>query len=75
MKQRIGQDHGDIWVTLTAILIAPEVIGRENHGFAVDYFALGVVAHELMMHCVTISLIIINRGHTNLKIIMLFVRK
>ncbi len=29
--------------------IAPEVIWKKNHGVAVDYFALGVVAYELMM--------------------------
>ena len=29
--------------------IAPEVMCRYNHGIAVDYFALGVIAYELMM--------------------------
>ena len=28
--------------------IAPEVLNREKHGTAADYFAVGVVAHELM---------------------------
>ena len=29
--------------------MAPEVICRQNHTFAVDYFALGVIAFEFMM--------------------------
>lgn len=29
--------------------MAPEVIFRQNHGIAVDYFALGVILYELMM--------------------------
>jgi serine/threonine protein kinase len=29
--------------------IAPEVLLREKHGLAADYFAVGVVAHELML--------------------------
>jgi serine/threonine protein kinase len=29
--------------------MAPEVLCRQNHGIAVDYFALGVMAYELMM--------------------------
>ncbi len=28
---------------------APEVMCRQNHSFAVDYFALGVIAYEFMM--------------------------
>ena len=28
---------------------APEVMCRNNHGIAVDYFALGVIAYECMM--------------------------
>jgi len=28
--------------------MAPEVMCRQNHGVAVDYFALGVVCYELM---------------------------
>ena len=28
--------------------MAPEVIFRQNHGVAVDYFALGVLAYECM---------------------------
>jgi len=29
--------------------MAPEVMCRQNHGVAVDYFALGVIAYEFMM--------------------------
>ena len=28
--------------------MAPEVIKGQQHGFAVDYFAVGVILHELM---------------------------
>ena len=28
--------------------IAPEVLNREKQGIAADYFAVGIVAHELM---------------------------
>ena len=28
---------------------APEVLCRQNHGIAVDYFALGVLLYESMM--------------------------
>ena len=29
--------------------MAPEVMARQNHCFAVDYYALGVIAYELMI--------------------------
>lgn len=29
--------------------MAPEVMCRQNHGVAVDYFAIGVIAYECMM--------------------------
>ena len=29
--------------------MAPEVMCRQNHGVAVDYFALGVMGYEFMM--------------------------
>ena len=29
--------------------MAPEVINRQNHTFAVDFFALGVIAYECML--------------------------
>lgn len=28
---------------------APEVLSRQNHGTGVDYFAAGIIAHELML--------------------------
>lgn len=55
------QEHGDqtmlkthqallaIWVNLSKVTdIAPEVMCRQNHGIAVDYFAVGVMAFECM---------------------------
>lgn len=33
--------------------MAPEIIFRQNHGVAVDYFALGVLAYESMIGSVT----------------------
>ena len=29
--------------------MAPEVMCRQNHGIAVDYFALGIIVYEFMM--------------------------
>lgn len=29
--------------------VAPEVMCRQNHGVAVDYYALGVIAYECMI--------------------------
>jgi serine/threonine kinase 32/serum/glucocorticoid-regulated kinase 2 len=29
--------------------MAPEVLCRQNHGVAVDYFALGVIVYERLM--------------------------
>lgn len=29
--------------------MAPEVMCKQNHGVAVDYYAIGVLAYELMM--------------------------
>jgi len=43
----------DIWVWLVLdlkfIILAPEVMCRQNHGVAVDYYALGVIAYECML--------------------------
>jgi len=42
-----------IWVNLIIYennsYLAPEVMCRQNHGVAVDYYALGVIAYECMM--------------------------
>ena len=35
--------------------LAPEVMCRQNHSFAVDYFVLGVIAYEFMLGRVNIS--------------------
>jgi hypothetical protein len=40
-------------------MIAPEVMCRQNHGVAVDYFAAGVMAFECMFGRVTNITIII----------------
>ena len=37
--------------------MAPEVMCRQNHGVAVDYFALGVMAYEFMMGRVIIVIL------------------
>jgi serine/threonine protein kinase len=29
--------------------MAPEVMCKQNHGYAVDYFALGVILYEMML--------------------------
>lgn len=29
--------------------MAPEVLSRQDHSYSVDYFALGIMAHELML--------------------------
>lgn len=33
--------------------MSPEVICKQNHSFEADYFALGVIAYELMLRKVT----------------------
>jgi len=47
----------DIWVHNSIYyLIAPEVMCRLNHSFAVDYFALGVIAYEFMLGRVNLNI-------------------
>ena len=50
ITQMILVAHLDIWVLLIYILlfIAPEVVNSKPHGFAADFWALGVIIHELM---------------------------
>jgi len=46
---RIWQPENAHETSGTPGYMAPEVLCRNNHGFAVDYFAVGVIAYELMM--------------------------
>lgn len=39
--------------------MAPEVMCRQNHGVAVDYFAVGVIAYECMMGRVSLIILIL----------------
>jgi len=39
--------------------MAPEVIKGQQHGFAADYFAVGIILHELMLGKVSFSFIFI----------------
>jgi len=41
-----------IYMHIMVFDIAPEVMCRQNHGVAVDYFALGIIAFEFMIGCV-----------------------
>ena len=41
--------------------MAPEVMVRNNHGIAVDYYAVGVIAYEFMLGRVKIIIIYKNR--------------
>jgi len=48
----IQVEHQDTWVILLLsiiIVLAPEVMCRQNHTFAVDYYALGVIGYEFMI--------------------------
>jgi hypothetical protein len=40
--------HGYVSFLINRLTIAPEVMCRQNHGVAVDYFAAGVMAYECM---------------------------
>ena len=40
-----GWDYFEIY----EYLLAPEVMSRQNHGVAADYYAVGIIAYELMM--------------------------
>ena len=54
------------WVSLSKFkhFLAPEVMCRQNHGVAVDYFAVGVMAYECMFGRVNLFIIILNRDLT-----------
>mmetsp|Transcript_7085 Transcript_7085/g.6936 ORF Transcript_7085/g.6936 Transcript_7085/m.6936 type:complete len:194 (+) Transcript_7085:172-753(+) len=45
---RVFQPENSNETSGTPGYMAPEVLCRQNHGFAVDYFALGVLAYEFM---------------------------
>ena len=47
--QVILQELQDIWVLVKFNLTAPEVMCRQPHTYAVDYFALGVLCYEFML--------------------------
>lgn len=36
--------------------MAPEVLCKQMHAYEVDFYAIGIIAHELMMGKVTFSL-------------------
>jgi serine/threonine protein kinase len=36
--------------------MAPEVLNRQMHSYEVDYYAIGIIAHELMLGKVKIYL-------------------
>jgi serine/threonine protein kinase len=46
---RVWQPHNSSDTSGTPGYAAPEVLNRQNHGTAVDYFAVGIIAHELML--------------------------
>ena len=46
--------------------MAPEVMCRQNHGVAVDYFAVGIIGYECMMGRVSNLIIIsLHSDHTS----------
>ena len=47
---KILQEHQATWVRsiMFKLNLAPEVMCRQNHGVAVDYFAVGVIGYECM---------------------------
>ena len=49
---------------LFKIRVAPEVMCRQNHCCAVDYFALGVIGYEFMLGRVSKKVILHHRGLT-----------
>lgn len=42
---------------LNEIKTAPEILNKENHGFSVDFYALGVILYELVMQKVNSQLL------------------
>ena len=46
-KSRVRENAGD--TSGTPSYMAPEVIFKQNHSYEADFYALGVIAHELML--------------------------
>lgn len=46
---RVMRDNNYQDTSGTPGYMAPEVISRKNHSFSVDFFAVGVIAYEMMM--------------------------
>ena len=46
---RVMRDNNYQDTSGTPGYMAPEVICRKNHSFSVDFFAVGVIAYEMMM--------------------------
>lgn len=44
-----GWDYFSGFYYIYIWLLAPEVMSRQNHGVAADYYAVGIIAYELMM--------------------------
>ena len=45
--------------------MAPEVLCKQMHAYEVDFYAIGIIAHELMLGRVTLSLF---RGRKRVKL-------
>jgi serine/threonine protein kinase len=46
---RIIKANNDCDTSGTPGYMAPEVMCRQNHGFPVDFYAIGIIAYELML--------------------------
>jgi len=60
------RNHSIIDSSGTSGYMAPEVINNENHDLTCDYFAIGVLVHELMLFRVILNFIL--RGLLMVKI-------
>jgi len=58
----------DTWVLIILLqLLAPEVMFRMPHSYAVDYYAMGVITYEFFLGQVISLLITNSRGHIQAK--------
>ena len=55
--------------------MAPEVMCKQNHGIAADFFAVGVIAYECMIGKVYFIAIFMNRGLIKVKHVKIFESK